>query len=324
MAHLPLWMHDQHQSLTKFFSGFVSWLLIRSGVCVACQVAVLAPALWTLDRTSSSYLAHLLAASWGAFLAGLGTTTRGFLSAPAVSALSGLVALVIILAVRGPVAMVKHWKENVAMVFAAVAIGYAGVYGSSFAKTFLGEIASEHRAVASERDAAIRQTAELSKTLDIKRHNADFSDPAFQNAIGTLRAFMVWRKAIGPDANCMVLITQPSPKGDRNPSLSAFYGVLITAAVVGSNCPNSNLANIGLNPVEAAAEEQRGLIPGVAIIHMPLETKGSIALYDALSNLFQTERSYTLPRKASENVIWIQLGPGATWNSDLFSRPPTR
>ena len=207
-----------------------------------------------------------------------------------------------------------------AIVFAGVVIAYAGVYGSPFVRIFLGEIHTDHAKTVADLDSAKQQIGELENTLEIKKHNADFGDPAFQNAIGTLQAFMIWRKAIGPDAKCRILITEPAPS-DRTQTISAFYGVLMTAAVVGSNCPNGNLQNIGLNPIEAEREEQKGLIRGVAVVHIPLDAKGSNDLVVKLSNLFQTKRSYTLPREISEEVVWIQLGPDVTWNSDLFLRP---
>lgn len=317
--YMPYWAREWYQKLRQMLSGFASWFCILSGVAVVCGLFILVPALWMLDGPSYQYLRTLSRISWRIFLGGLGTTTKGFISSPSVSILSGFVALLIIFAVRGAKAVVKHWQENVVIVFAAVAIGYAAVYGSSFVRIFLNTIHKQQAAITTELDTAKHRITELEDTIKIKRHNADFTDTAFQNAMGTLRAFMAWRKAIGPDAKCRILITEPPPT-DRTQTISAFYGVLIETAVDGSNCPNGNLQNIGLNPLEAEREEQKGLIPGVAIIHMPVGAKGSSALETSLANLFQTKRSYTLPRKTDEEVIWIQIGPNVMWNSELFSK----
>ena len=95
-AYLPFWIRDTERKLKRMLSGFASWLCILSGVIVVCGLVVLIPAFWTLDRQSYSYLQTLFGLSWRAFLGGLGTTTRGFVSALSVSAISGFVALLII------------------------------------------------------------------------------------------------------------------------------------------------------------------------------------------------------------------------------------
>jgi len=93
---------------------------------------------------------------------------------------------------------------------------------------------------------------------------------------------------------------------------------------MGANCPNGNLQNDGLNPLQAEQEEQKGVIPGVAVIHVLLGAPGSEALFVSLSNLFQSKRSYAIPGSTSEQVVWIQLPADILWNSDLFERPASR
>ena len=55
----------------------------------------------------------------------------------------------------------------------------------------------------------------IAKKLEYDRHNLNVSSPAFQNGKGVLRAFMSYRRSIGADATCMILVTSSdvfSPK----------------------------------------------------------------------------------------------------------------
>lgn len=159
------------------------------------------------------------------------------------------------------------------------------------------------------------KTAE--ETIHRKTYTPDFRDPAFFTMVGGVRAFMSYRRAIGPDAPCKILITE-APPGDGGPNIGALTMALIQIAVLGSNCPNGNLLNIGIKPENAEAESQRGMQPGVLILHALAEAKGANQLVDNLGNLIQVRRSYTMPATvtAEQNVIWLQLGPGLTWNGE--------
>src|ERR1039458_3838891 len=115
------------------------------------------------------------------------------------------------------------------------------------------------------------------------------SDPAFHNMTNSIRAFMIWRKAIGYDASCRILVTTPD-KDD-----GGLFMTFITFAVFGSNCPNGDLNNIGVRPENVEAQTQKGMIPGVLVFHALPDAKGANQLENALSDLFETKRVYTLP-----------------------------
>ncbi|MBI2222008.1 MAG: hypothetical protein HYU53_12475 [Acidobacteria bacterium] len=93
-------------------------------------------------------------------------------------------------------------------------------------------------------------------------------------------------------------------------------GLVTQFAVVGSNCPNGDLQNM-------RAVERAATMPGKAALHALPNTPGVEQLADALSNLFQIERSYEMPvpsESVPANVIWLRLGTGAEWNTELFAR----
>lgn len=165
---------------------------------------------------------------------------------------------------------------------------------------------------------ARRKIAELQATLERKSYTPDFRDPAFYSMVQGMQAFMGYRRAIGADAHCMILITE-APPGDRGPHIGDLTIALIQIAVLGSNCPNGNLLNIGVKPEDADAESQKGSTPGVITLHASGDAKGANELVDKLGNIIQVRRSYTMPKEAPEeqHVIWLQLGSGLKWNSQM-------
>jgi len=313
------WLRDCERRLNDTFPGIPPSLFIASGMAVVSVLAIILPALYMLEGADRQYLRSLFGITWTKFLAAEGTTALGLVSSPVASIVSAVVTVAIELALQGFRRATAAWKANLIKVFYVIAVVNAVVYGSVFTRLFLHTIHSETSELQSKLAGDNSTIKDLNRTLYLKRHNATFSDPAFQNAMGVLQAFTVWRKALGADAKCHILITQPS--GDHRDTLTAFYGVLMTAGVMGANCPNGDLQNIGLNPLQAEQEEQKGVIPGVAVIHIPLDAPGSEALFVSLSNLFQSKRSYMLPGSTSEQVVWIQLPADIVWNSDLFERP---
>jgi len=143
-------------------------------------------------------------------------------------------------------------------------------------------------------------------------NNIKTSSPAFYNGREILRAFMSYRRTIGPDAKCMTLVTSTEDSAN-------LAGTVIAFSVPGSNCPNGDLQNIGVKPEDVDKESLNGMIPGKIVLHALPDTKGADRLVDDLGNLIQTTRSYEMPRpvKPSENIIWLQFGAGTKWNSQL-------
>jgi hypothetical protein len=139
----------------------------------------------------------------------------------------------------------------------------------------------------------------------------------------TIQVFMRYREDIGrPSAvRCRILITGPR-EGGSSPfeGNSQIEGLLMTFAVVGANCPNGNLLNIGIRPENAEKESLKGMVPGKVTIHAPPGAKGVDQLVDRLGNLIQVRRSYQMPatsEKIPENTIWLQIGSGTKWNSEI-------
>ena len=148
--------------------------------------------------------------------------------------------------------------------------------------------------------------------LEYDRHNLNISTPAFHNGIGVLRAFASYRRIIGHDAKCRILVTAPKDS-------TTIANTFVALAVPGSNCPNGDLQNIGVKPWEVEQEAQKGIVPGKIVLHALPETKGADRLVDDLSSLIQTTRSYEMPRPVdiSDNIIWLQFGSGTKWNTQL-------
>jgi hypothetical protein len=157
----------------------------------------------------------------------------------------------------------------------------------------------------------------LQQELKRKTYVPDFRDPAFDVMAKGVRAFMSYRRSIGPEAECRILTTEPSD--NFAPQAGDVSMALITIAVLGSKCPNGNLQNIGVKPENVEAESKKGMISGIVILHALPGTKGADRLVDDLGNILQVRRSYTLPlvKAASENTIWLQLGQEVKWNSEL-------
>jgi len=155
----------------------------------------------------------------------------------------------------------------------------------------------------------------IAKKLEYDRHNLNVSSPAFQNGIGILRSFMSYRRSIGSDATCMILVTAPEDS-------SRIASTIVSLAVPGSNCPNGDLQNIGIKPWDAGKESLNGSIPGKILLHAIPETKGADRLVDDLSNFIQTTRSYEMPRPVhlSDNVIWLQFGEETRWNTQRHAK----
>jgi len=175
------------------------------------------------------------------------------------------------------------------------------------------EVANKQRELLAARILAFdRERASLNDALEQSRHNVNVSSIAFQNALSVLRTFMSFRRAIGPDAHCWILVTAPQ-------DVSALVGIVIPVAVAGANCPNGDLQNIGVKPEDVEEEMSKGMMPGVLVLHAVPGTAGADRLVDDIGNSIQTRRSYKMPRPVSApaNVIWLQFGTGTKWNSQL-------
>lgn len=215
----------------------------------------------------------------------------------------------------------RHLTRNVGYAMAAAIITWI-----PFALFSILTAAYDHQnalarigiSAAAERDEARKKITELQATLERKSYTPDFRDPAFSSMVQGIQAFMGYRRAIGADARCMILITE-APPGDGGPHIGDLTMALLQIAVLGSRCPNGNLLNIGVRPEDADAESQKGSMPGVIILHAAGDAKGVNELVDKLGNVIQVRRSYKMPKEIAEeqHVIWLQLGSGLKWNSQI-------
>jgi len=162
-----------------------------------------------------------------------------------------------------------------------------------------------------EQLAIANSVPRLEAELEAKRHALSTTDPAFHNMHDVVRMFMSYRRAIGYDASCRILFTATTKEGKE------LIGIVMPLAVLGSNCSNGDLQNIGVRSEEVGKVESSGEISGVVNLHAPPEAKGVDQLVSNLGSYIQVRRSYSLPRPADDNVMWLQFGPGVKWNSQL-------
>lgn len=251
---------------------------------------------------------------WSAFTSAVGSNSHGFtltLFEPLVLLVTSFLALLFFLG--GWKAMKQDKVKAIMGAFALTFTAQMILFGPTFTRKGIDTIYQDHQELIADNKKLKKQNESLLREVEQKKQNLAVADPAFHNMTGTIRAFMIYRRDIGPDATCRILVTSPDGYND-------MFLSFITFAVFGSNCPNGNLQNIGIKPEKAEAEENKGIIPGVIVLHAPPGAKGADRLTDNLSNLFQVKRVYTLPASAPENTIWLQFGPQTVWNSQLFAR----
>jgi hypothetical protein len=266
------------------------------------------------------HAAHFALRIIGSYTGSLGTTLLGYF-APIL-----VVLLAFVLSARAKAKVAgwtkvlndawKEWRKP-------AGIALLVVYGLIFSWAFVREAWKDHRDSVIEK-ADLKTKLEIA-TVTISQLNADlrlktlvphFRDPAFGIVAGGAQAFMKFRRAIGPDASCSILTTEPSNR--IGPDIGDISYTIISVGVMGANCPNGNLRNIGVKDENIELLSHKDEIPGTVVLHALPETKGIITLQDDLSVLFPIKRSYTfpVPVTSSQNVIWLQFGPDMKWNSE--------
>jgi hypothetical protein len=195
-------------------------------------------------------------------------------------------------------------------------LGALFVWLMLFSWQIVSVVYQEHQMWVQKDGQQVIEISGLKDQLRQKEQMLQVGDPAFHNMTNSIRAFMTWRRAIGYDAPCRILVTTP----DRDDG--GLYMTFITFAVFGSNCPNGDLNNVGVKPEDIERETQKEMLPGVLVFHAPSNAKGANQLATDLSDLFPLKRVYAIPGNPSENTIWIQFGSGMKWKSQWFSRLP--
>lgn len=289
---------------------------------------------WALKPTEwRSHLSSLFERAFRSLTTYYGTNGPGFWVSVVVSTLFAAIFTVVLMGFfKGWDAMQRHLVETLLIAVLCVAGELVVVWGPLYLRHLASVIFSDHEELASSIRAARSQNKQSSDAVSadqagqIKQLQSELStsrtelnarkqmlhntDPAFSNMTNAIRAFMTWRRNIGYDAPCRILVTTPD-KDD-----GGLYMTFITMAVFGSNCPNGDLNNVGVRRENIEAETSKGMIPGLIVFHALPDAKGANQLENELSNLFQVKRAFTIPGNASENTIWLQFGTGVKWNSD--------
>jgi hypothetical protein len=193
------------------------------------------------------HLSALLGRTWELLLSDLGTRTLGLLVfSGAVPVITLLISFFVNLAHRrrgvDPL-LSTALKDSIwpTLFSIAAVVVVLGVLFTVYATRIIYE---DHQnfvaAVATLRAERDSSRAEVEE----RKHTLRFNDGAFYNMTHLIGVFMAFRRAIGPDAKCMWLITSP----EDNP----LVGVVMTLAVVGSNCPNGNLQNLASRAMRSA------------------------------------------------------------------------
>jgi hypothetical protein len=307
---------------------FVSLLLVNAA-SLAVLIAIFGHAEW------HSNLLRFAARVWHVFVTyNAGSTSPGFVSSILFSLLGVVVLAIYIAHTKGKKALKQHMIESFALaVFGIITVVFV-VYGTQFAwevakvgyedhKTLAVSVISlkgeeSHMVDPVGRDSTIadlsEQLRESQSQLASRKQMLHVGDPAFQNMTNTIRAFMTWRRNIGYDSPCKILVTTPDKED------GGLYMTFITFAVFGATCANGDLNNVGVKPENIEAETDKGMIPGVIVFHAPPDAKGANQLQTELENLFQIKRAFTIPGNAPANTIWLQFGPGVKWNTEKFSK----
>lgn len=274
-----------------------------------------------------SALVHLLVRSWGAMIAASSTSTFGFFCWMFGGAIAIGVAQVSyswFAATRnneatGLIAAIERtWKsflvELGALIILTILVWgvfvWRTVYYVHTGLKYEIVLARQQNQKSGESDNL--QIREIRSELESRKHVLRNTDPSFQNMTNTIRAFMTWRRNIGYDSPCKILVT--SPDGDDN-----MYMTFITMAVFGSNCSNGDLNNVGVKRENIEDETKKGMVPGIIVFHAPADAAGANQLENELSNLFQVKRAFTIPGDAQPNTIWLQFGTGVKFNSERFA-----
>jgi hypothetical protein len=251
----------------------------------------------------------------------LGTTFLGYFAPAIAIILIFLIALVMRVLREGKAGFRAHLKQVFNATIVPSVIGFILVYGAIFTWAAFRELWLDHYNLVLAKvplNAQVaKQSAEISalKQKQIKKtYEPNFRDPEFGLLTGTVAAFQKFRRAIGPDVHCWLLTTEPTDTVIEG--IGDISMTIISAGVLGSNCPNGNLRNIGVRPQDAEAKGGEGMVAGTLIFHALADQKGAETLFDDLRMMFtNVKRSYTFPVPVApaDNVVWLQFGQGVKW-----------
>jgi len=87
------------------------------------------------------------------------------------------------------------------------------------------------------------------------------------------------------------------------------------AKVLGSLASIFCRVDIPYNPSEPEDETLRGSVKDAILVHMPRgSTRDSFVV--ALGNTFSVRRTYDMPVRSPDKLVWLQIGQGSPWRKD--------
>jgi len=251
------------------------------------------------------------------YTSSLGTTFLGYFAPFIAIALTFVIALTVRVWKEGRSGFRAHIRHVFSLTILPSAIAFVLIYGAIFSWAAVSELWTDHYKLVIKTRAQTTAIADLNNKLIKKVYEPNFQDPEFKLLTGLNSTFMNFRYAIGPDAHCWILTTEPSET--IIPGMGNISMTVISAGVPAARCPNGNLRNIGVPAQDVEAKSSEGNIDGTLIFHALADQPGAETLFDALRGMFTSvKRSYTFPApvRISDNVIWLQFGKGVKWRTE--------
>jgi len=159
------------------------------------------------------------------------------------------------------------------------------------------------------------ENATLETLVQSRRHSLDTTEPVFPNIIYLLKAFRMYRFAIGHDTKCTVYITAP-------PGSTQFASMVAQVSIATSNCATFGPHGDQLTPT-LEKEALEGSVPGVITIHAAEHDRAADKLLNSLASVFRVKRGYKpiaqgrLADSVPSNYIWLQFGANTRPGSEL-------
>ncbi len=157
----------------------------------------------------------------------------------------------------------------------------------------------DHTSLAVANAALIKEN----KVLRSQKSDSPFTislDNEYASITNTVRAFRV----LMPQQNetCWVLITAPHEN-------------MPIAKVLGNLASIFCRVDIPYNPSEPEDEVLRGSVKDGILVHMPKDPMRD-SFVVVLGNSFSVRRTYDMPERSPDKLVWLQIGQGSPWRKD--------
>ena len=115
-------------------------------------------------------------------------------------------------------------------------------------------------------------------------------------------------RTVDPNSPCKVKITAP-------PENEAIKGTLASIASAFNCYVPLSIGTAETNP-ELRAEAFTTALPNVVLIHAAKDNSRSDGFVTAMGNSFHVQRTYDLPPRSPQDLVWVQIGSGSVWRKD--------